>query len=107
MPGNNSMKKRYKETHTKYIPWYSGCVFSRGNKKLPKSTMILNLTSARNCPARLLGLCTIKPRCYADHSEVRWPCVIKKNLAVEKWLSYATRKEILDMFDAYIYDEEN
>ena len=54
-------------------------------------------------------LCTINPRCYADHNEVRWPCVMKKRLAVEKWLEEATVEDIEEMFDAYIADhnEEN
>lgn len=94
----------YKKWHEEHVPDYSGSFISRGNKKLPSSTMIFNLTSARNCPARKLGLCTIKPRCYADHSEVRWPCVIKKNLAVEKWLGNATVEDIKEMFDSYIKD---
>ncbi len=101
--------KNYKIWHEKNVPFYKGEFISRGNTKLPSSTMIFSLTSAKNCPARMLGLCTIKPRCYADHNEVRWPCVITKRLAVEKWLEKATIEEIEEMFDAYIsdYNEEN
>ncbi len=32
-------------------------VFSYGNTKLPKHTLIVNLTSATNCPSEQLGFC--------------------------------------------------
>ena len=34
-------------------------LFTKGNKKLPKTTYILNVGSALNCPSDRLGLCEV------------------------------------------------
>ena len=46
---------------------------SFGNRKLPKSTAIFNMTSAINCPSDNAGLCAIADICYARKTEHRWP----------------------------------
>jgi len=46
---------------------------SFGNRKLPKSTAIFNITSAINCPSDKLGMCKIADICYAKKTENRWP----------------------------------
>lgn len=51
----------------------NGIEFSKGNHKLGKDTIILNITSATDCPARKLGLCTIpKGKCYALKAERKY-----------------------------------
>jgi hypothetical protein len=42
---------------------------SIGNLKLGKDTLILNITSATDCPSRKLGLCRLPTRCYALKAE--------------------------------------
>ena len=64
-------------------------LLSRGNRKLPRTTAILNLTSATDCPSRKLGLCKVADEackrrasgeaahdCYALKSEVAYPAVL-------------------------------
>ena len=43
-----------------------------GNAKIGKDTLILNITSATDCPTKKLGLCKISKYCYALQPEVRW-----------------------------------
>lgn len=43
--------------------------YQRGNRKLPKNIMIINLGPAANCPSRLLGLCKLAKQCYAMKAE--------------------------------------
>lgn len=50
-----------------------------GNRKLPRSTAIFNMTSATDCVSRKLGLCNAMKcgiRCYALKAEVQYPCVL-------------------------------
>ena len=49
-----------------------------GNNKLPDSTLIFNMSTAKECPAKLLGLCDVVNRgirCYAEKAEVTYPAV--------------------------------
>jgi len=51
---------------------------ARGNKKLPHSTAIFNLGSAKKCPSAKLGLCQMANtgvRCYALKAETQYPAV--------------------------------
>lgn len=47
-----------------------------GNAKLPKTTMIFNMGSSKNCPSRLLGLCECASICYARQPEKMYPNVL-------------------------------
>jgi hypothetical protein len=46
---------------------------SFGNKKLPKTTVIMNITSAKDCPSIRLGFCQCPKHCYARKAEVLYP----------------------------------
>ena len=60
--------------------------YSRGNKKIPKSTLIYNMGSATTCAAKLKGLCNID--CYALKSEKMYPNVLPaRNHQEEYWLN--------------------
>lgn len=96
------MKKSILITQHEILPEYNGQVFSYGNLKLPESTMIVNLTSAHNCPGKAAGLCKVENICYAHRGEHRHPLYLRKNLIVEKWLKCAEEKDIITMLDAYI-----
>lgn len=50
---------------------------SIGNNKLPKSTLIINFTSALNCPA--WNECLVKHACYARGSEKKSPDTFRAN----------------------------
>ncbi len=99
------MRKKIRETQKRIIPHYNGNVFPGGNKKLPKSTLIANLTSARNCPAKALGLCDIED-CYAAKCERIYKYYLAKNLIVEEWLKDAPTEDIIELLEAYIDDDE-
>lgn len=51
--------------------------FSNGNEKLPDNTLIINFTSALNCPA--WNECLVKHACYARVGEKRNPNVFRGN----------------------------
>ena len=86
------------------MPEYKGQVFSYGNSKLPKSTLIVNLSSAENCPSRKRGLCEIEDKCYARKCERIYPNYKKKNLIVEEWFNSASDDDIINFMDYSIED---
>ena len=47
----------------------NGFLYSNGNKKIGHDTVILNITSASNCPSDKLGLCKVSKLCYAKKIE--------------------------------------
>jgi len=49
---------------------------SRGNIKLGDDTLVLNITSAKDCPSERLGLCNICAICYAKKAERQYPTVL-------------------------------
>ena len=55
-------------------------VFQFGNKKLPKTTAIFNMTSALDCPSLALGYCQAivdgRCVCYARPPEIQYPQVL-------------------------------
>lgn len=68
----------------------AGGVFKIGNIKLDKSILIFNITSAENCPARKLGLCSVEKICYARSPEKLWPNVLKyRKRQAEYWDSHS------------------
>jgi hypothetical protein len=50
--------------------------FTKGNKKLPATTYILNCGSASDCPSDKLGLCEVSKECYAKKAEIQYPDVL-------------------------------
>lgn len=47
----------------------NGLTMSNGNTKIGNDTLILNITSATDCPSRAMGLCQIPEKCYAIRPE--------------------------------------
>lgn len=77
-----------------------GKVFSYGNQKLPPSTMIINLTSAFDCPSTH---CPLKANgCYANDIENQYADYELRNLRNSVTFDKLTVKEILQLLDAYI-----
>ena len=61
---------------------------TRGNKKIGKDTLILNMTSATDCPSRKRGLCQLKntKQCYALQPERMYPqCLPFRRAQEEQW----------------------
>lgn len=49
---------------------WKNVLFSKGNHKLPRSTAIINITSAHDCPAKKKGMCPVPDgKCYAMKAE--------------------------------------
>ena len=46
---------------------------SKGNSKLGKDTIIINMNSATDCPSAALGLCKLGKKCYALKAEKLYP----------------------------------
>lgn len=47
-------------------------LFMYGNSKLPKTTAVFSLGSAKYCPSRQRGLCLIADVCYARKAEIQY-----------------------------------
>ena len=99
---NYVMKKKIKVLQCKYLEGFGGIAFSYGNTKIPRSTLIVNLTSAEHCPSRALGLCKVESVCYALKCERIYPNYKHKNLVMERWLTNARTTEIVSLMEAYI-----
>lgn len=77
-------------------------VFAYGNSKLPKETLIVNITSAQNCPADRLGLCKCSKVCYAKKCERIYKSYLNKNLLIESYMYFWEEDDIKEMLMYYI-----
>lgn len=96
------MKKIIQDLQTKLIKGFTGQAFAYGNTKIPRSTLIVNLTSAENCPSKEKGLCQVANWCCALKCERIYPGYRNKNLIMERWLQLAQTEEIITLMCAYI-----
>lgn len=59
---------------------------TNGNKKIGKDTLILNITSATDCPSKALGLCKHTKICYAMKAERMYPaCLPFRRAQTKQW----------------------
>lgn len=73
-------------------------LFKFGNTKLPKTTLIFNMGSSKDCPSRKLGLCDIASNCYARKPERIYPQVLPyRNNQATYWTSTTAEKICEDM----------
>ena len=73
---------------------------SFGNKKLPKSTMIFNMSSAMECVSDALGLCAVSEICYAKKAERIYPQVKPyRDRQADYWLNNSACDILLDMVE--------
>lgn len=77
-------------------------VFSYGNTKLPKETLIVNITSATNCPSEKLGFCKCSDVCYAKKCERLYKAYLHKNTLIESFMWFWDDKEVMEMLVHYI-----
>lgn len=79
-----------------------GKTFSYGNSKVPENTLIINLTSAFNCPSKENGECQWGKRCYAHGTETQYKDTEYRNLRNQHTLGLLSVKEILRLVETYI-----
>ena len=96
------MKKNILQVQNLLFPNYTGSVFAYGNSKLPKNTLIVNLSSAQNCPSKALGICKVADVCYALKAERIYSNYKNKNLTVEPWIQSVPTADIKQLMTAYI-----
>lgn len=97
------LKARLDAVQARLIPGFKGIVFAAGNRKLPKTHLIWNLTTAHGCPSLALGMCAVGENlCYACKCERVYPTYWAKNKAVEDFMKTATVDDILELLGAYI-----
>ncbi len=71
---------------------------SYGNRKLPKTTMIINMGTSADCPSRVLGMCipvNDGTRCYADKAEALYPAVSPYRERQREYWRNTTKEVIL------------
>lgn len=95
------MRKAVRELQAEMMD-FRGIVFAYGNTKIPRSTLIVNLTSALHCPAKKRGLCKVDRKCYAKKDERIYKNYENKNLQVEKWINSASTIDIIKLMTVYI-----
>lgn len=77
-------------------------VFSYGNRKLPKETLVVNITSAANCPSEKLGFCRCSKVCYAKKCERIYKAYLHKNELIESYMYLWTDDDLKEMLMYYI-----
>ena len=81
--------KAYAKTTSANVPTWEKpirIVYKRGNKKLPKTTLLINTESALLCSSAKAGLCSLYKigACYALRDNVRFPKSFAYNCKQEK-----------------------
>jgi hypothetical protein len=76
-------------------------LYKRGNLKLPKSTLIINMGSAVECPSAKRGLCEIAGKCYAARDEKRHSNVVPgyRDRQAGYWLSHSAMEIVEDLVE--------
>ena len=69
---------------------------SNGNMKIGQDTLIMNLNSAHDCPAK--QQCLVANSCYAYRSEQRFPVVLKYRRRQEEAWNNHNAKYFIEMF---------
>lgn len=64
--------------------------------------MIVNITSAHNCPSDNLGLCPHSKVCYAKKCERIYKSYLAKNLLVEELMNKWSKEDIIEILESYI-----
>lgn len=72
-----------------------GKLFSHGNGKLSADILLINLTTAKNCPSDKLGLCAVSDICYAKKAEHMYKDYAKQNIRNEIVIPLMKPKEFI------------
>lgn len=73
-----------------------------GNHKMPMSHVILNITSATDCPSDKLGYCHCSIQCYAKLEEIRWKTVRNNRQIIQQFFRDCTYEQLRDLVFGYI-----
>lgn len=103
-----NLRKLY-QTAKEYVNNKLRKLISFGNRKLPNTTAIFNVTSAHNCPSAKLGLCefrkncktqfaTGKNLCYALKAEKLYPDCLPYRNRQEKYFDSVTAEQFANDF---------
>ncbi len=68
---------------------------SFGNTKLPRSTAIFNMTTAKDCPSKRLGKCKHPRRCYARKSERQYKDTMPYRERQSKYWAHVSSSEFV------------
>jgi len=77
-------------------------LFTNGNRKIGKDTLIFNMNSASDCPSEKLGLCALADKCYAKKAEKQYPAVLPFRRRQEKAWESTTTVEFVETFMAVV-----
>lgn len=80
----------------------AGKTLSYGNHKLPENTLIINMTSAWNCPSIEKGECPLGNVCYARRGEGQYQQLQIRNLRNQFTFKELGVKDILKLVETYI-----
>lgn len=72
-------------------------LFSFGNLKLGKDTMIFNMTSATDCPSSVKGLCKVGAKCYALKAEKCYPNTLPHRRFQSSFWNVCTPSQFIDV----------
>lgn len=75
-----------------------------GNRKLPKTTAIFNMTSATDCPSAARGVCKVADICYAKKAERIYPgCLPARRAQSVYWKRTSAAEFVTDFLEAVTY----
>ena len=94
--------KTLKNAKTKKRGTVMGRYWTLGNSKLPASTAIFNMTSATDCPSKIIGLCKVADICYAIIPEKMYPktCKPYRDRQAKYWSDNTASDFVLDFMSA-------
>ena len=79
-----------------------GQSFAHGNAKLSADILIINLTTAVNCPSDKKGLCSLSNVCFAKKAERQYPDTLKNNLRNEIMIPLLSIEEFIKYIEDHI-----
>lgn len=79
-----------------------GQSFAHGNAKLSADILIINLTTALNCPADEKKLCALSNVCFAKKAERQYPDTLKNNIRNEIMMPLLSTEELIGYIEDYI-----
>ena len=73
-------------------------LFTNGNRKVGRDTLIFNMNSGTDCPAKKLGLCKLVKECYCMKAERQYPAVLPFRRRQEKAWDSTTAQDFASAF---------
>lgn len=79
-----------------------GRYWTLGNSKLPAKTAIFNMTTATECPSKIMGRCKVADICYAIIPEKMYPktCLPYRTRQAEYWDRISASDFVIDFMTA-------